>query len=311
MNAARVVLLGPQFHDPTVGTVLKALKVKGPVGTITAGWQELEAEDAGLQAQLGGRAVPLRLYERSERVWLSDPELRVEHALLQNDLKDLRELYTSQLGHAADAWVGLLETDGPDHLLKPERQAALEAIQRLDAHLLDRIRALRADFETRVGLHERDAVVRARAHITADLERVSTVVIEGGHVAVLLNRIALFGLADLLAGKTLLGCAAGAMALCSRVVLYDDSPAIGRGHAEVALPGLGLAPGVVALPDAVTRLRTEDPQRMRKLALRLAPDRCALLDARGWIAWDGTAWSGPGVSRVRADGTLETWSRAA
>lgn len=306
-----IVLLGPQFHDPTLASALRHTGVKGPVATITAGWQELEGEDATLRKRLNGQAIPLRLYERAEKVWLADPGLRAAHVAMQADVTGLQHLYARQLGHAADAWVELLETDGPERLLGPERQAALEAIQRLDAHLLARVAEIRAEFEERVGLASHDAVGRGRAQIAEALKRVSAVVIEGGHVAVLLNRIALFGVADLLVGKTLLGCAGGAMALCRRVLLFDDSPAIGRGYAEVALPGLGFVPGVVALPDAVTRLRTSDPHRMRKMALRIAPDRGLLLDAQEWLAWNGTGWSGRSARQVRIDGTIEPWGVAA
>lgn len=311
MTPPRVVLLGPQFHQPTAGAALAELGEHGPVATITAGWQEREADDEALDRQLGGRSVSLQLYERAHRVWEADPELFAEHQAMQTDLRLLRKLYNRQLEPAADAWVGLMETEGPQRLVAPEREEALAAIQRLDAHLLHRTVSIRGDFEARVGLLDRPSVAAEREQIADALDGVSAVVIEGGHIAVLLNRIALFGVANLLAGKTLVGCAGGAMALCRRVVLYDDSPAIGRGHAEVALPGLGLAPGVVALPDAVSRLRADDPRRMQRLALRLTPEACALLDPGARLVWDGDAWAGHQTSLVLPDGTLRDWEAAA
>jgi hypothetical protein len=101
------------------------------------------------------------------------------------------------------------------------------------------------------------------------------------------------------------------MLLCRRVVLYNDAPAIGRGHSEVALPGLGFAPGIVALPDATERLRLDDPHRMRRLALRVAPDRCALLDPGARLHWDGSGWWGVAARGVDASGSIGAWNRAA
>jgi hypothetical protein len=310
-KSPRIVLLGPQFHEPTVGAVVRDLGLKGRVATITAGWQEWEAEDAALVRDLSGAAVPLRLYERAERVWDADPELLAGHKAMQADLRALRGLYNQQLEPAAQAWVELIESDAPEHLLAPERAAALEAIQRLDDRLLSRTTETREAFYARLRPLERDAVAKERVQIASELATVSTVVIEGGHIAVLLNRLALFGVPDLLTGKTVIGCAGGAMALCRRVALYNDSPAIGRGHAEVCLSGLGLAPGILALPDASQRLRLDDAARMQRLALRVAPDVCALLDAGARVEWDGSTWTGVGSSRVLADGSLQAWGRAA
>ena len=308
---SQVVLLGPQFHHPTVGAALRDLDIAGPVATITAGWQEWESEDAALSRQLGGRSVPLRLYQRSERVWEADPELRAAHRSMQDDMRALHGLYAKQLEPAAQTWVDLLDAEGPDRLLQPERDAALQAIQRLDAHLLQRTGEIRADFEARNRPGERPAVRREREEVAEALTRVPTVVIEGGHVAALLNRLLLFGIPEMLTGKNLLGCAGGAMLLCRRVILYNDDPAIGRGHSEVALPGLGFAPGVVALPDASERLKLDDPRRMRRLALRLAPDRCVLLDAGGRLRWNGSEWTGLAARGVDLDGSIADWSRAA
>ncbi len=306
-----IVLLGPQFHEPTVATALDDLGVTGPVATITAGWQEWESEDAALMRELGGHGTPLRLYERAERVWADDSELREAHRRMQVKLRSLRGLYNRQLERAGQVWVELLDLEDDPELIEPERRAALEHVQQLDAHLLHRIRTYQADFHARLRPLERPAVVRERREIAEMLGRAEAVVVEGGHVALLLNRIRLFGVAPMLGDKVVIGCAGGAMSLCARVVLYNDQPAIGRGHAEVALPGLGLAPGLVALPDAAERLRTDDPERMRRLARRLAPERCALLDPGARLYWNGVEWTGLRAQEILPDGHLTEWGHAA
>lgn len=311
MTPPAVVLLGPQYHAPTAGAALRDLGLRGRAATITAGWQEREAEDEALERQLPSGSVPLRLYERALRVWDADSELRDAHQEMQADLRTVRGFYHRQLEAAASVWVGLLEAEAPERLLGPEREAALEAIQRLDAHLLERVGEIRAAFEAGTHLLERKAVRVERAAITELLRGIEAVVIEGGHVAVLLNRMSLFGMHELIKDKVIVGCAGGAMALCRRIVLYDDSPAIGRGHAEVALPGLGFALGVVALPDAAARLRHDDPQRMLRLSRRLAPETCVLLDEGGRLVWDGRSWSGVDARLVLPDGTLRLWESAA
>lgn len=308
---SRVVLLGPQAAKPTLGAVVNDLGVKGPVAVITAGWQEWESDLDGIGSQLGKRVVPLRLYERAEAIWRADEELRDAHRAMQSDLRHIRDLYSRQLDRAADAWMELLDTKGPEHIVEPERGLALEAIHRLDAHHVRRIQEVQADFRERLHPTARPAVAKARAEILRELQGCETVVVEGGHAAVLHNRIMLFDLVDELRARTVIGCAAGAMVLCDRVVLYNDSPAIGRGNAEVGLPGFGLVPGVVALPDATARLRLADTERMRRLALRFAPAQCVLLDPGDRADWDGTGLSGSKGRTVGDDGTLRPLGRAA
>jgi hypothetical protein len=57
----RVVLLGAQRFDPTLGEAMAAHAIDGPVATITAGWQEREDDDEELHEHLGGRTVNLQL----------------------------------------------------------------------------------------------------------------------------------------------------------------------------------------------------------------------------------------------------------
>lgn len=311
MSAAHIVLLGPQRPASHVGDVVREMGVQGPVATITAGWQEWESDDAALRAALGVDAVPLHLYARAERVWAGDAELRDAHRQVQDDLRAIRELYARQLARAGDTWIELLEAEGPDRILGPERDAALDAIRRLDAHHLDRIADVQAEFHERLRPGERTSVARERGELLQALGSVGAVVIEGGHVAVLANRIGMFDLVEALATKPLIACAGGAMVLCRRIVLFNDAPAIGRGHAEVGLPGLDLVRGVVVLPNARARLRLDDEARMRRLSLRLAPERCALLDPGDRLEWDGARVTGPGGRYIDLDGRVAGWERAA
>ncbi|MBS0395160.1 MAG: Type 1 glutamine amidotransferase-like domain-containing protein, partial [Proteobacteria bacterium] len=124
-----------------------------------------------------------------------------------------------------------------------------------------------------------------RESLARAIEAAAAVLVAGGHVAVLLNRLRLFGLAALLERKPLIAWSAGAMALTERVVLFHDRPPQGAAHAEVLEPGLGLVPGVVALPHAAARLALEDAVRVQAFARRFAPARCLALDHGSLVYW--------------------------
>ena len=83
------------------------------------------------------------------------------------------------------------------------------------------------------------------------------IVIAGGHVAVLANRLRLFDIAALAGARPIVAWSAGAMALAERVVLYHDHPPQGAAPAELLDRGLGLVAGVLPLPDAARRLALE------------------------------------------------------
>lgn len=306
----RVVLLGPQREHPDVGHAVGGYRGSAPVALVTAGWQEWEEDDGRLRGTIGGDVFNLRLYGRAEEVWAADPELAAGHRTLQRDVRLLRQAYNVRLARAMDAWTELLSLSGDGRVLDPERDNALAAVQELDRHHARRLQALREDFYGRFDPLMRSSVGRQREEIQRALASAGVVVIAGGHVAGLLNRLRLFGVDQLLAGKTVVAFSAGAMALASRVVLFHDSPPWGPGHAELGEVGLGMAPGVVALPDAATRLRLDDPGRVSRLARRFAPDACVLLDPGNRVEWDGR-WHAQVARRLRGDGWAEEWRGAA
>jgi hypothetical protein len=70
-----LTLLGPQRFTPTLGEAVARAGVTGRLASVTAGWQEREAEDLELHEHLGERTENLMLYARSEDVLARDPEL--------------------------------------------------------------------------------------------------------------------------------------------------------------------------------------------------------------------------------------------
>ena len=130
-----------------------------------------------------------------------------------------------------------------------------------------------------------------REEVKSLLTNAPAVVITGGHVAVLLNRLRLFGMKELLDGKTLIAWSAGAMVLTERVVLFHDHPPQGPGNPEVVEEGLGLCPGIVALPDGRKRLDLEERHGVASFARRFLPDYCIVMGDGDCISWDGKAWS--------------------
>ncbi len=307
---SRVVLLGPQRPSPDVGGVVAGLGEAGPVALVTAGWQEWEEDDAPIREALGPGAFNLRLYGRAEAVWKEDPELARGHRKLQDDVRLLRRAYNVRLARAMDAWTELQGLPGSPEVLDGEREAALAAVRELDRHHADGVVELREAFYRAYDPLMRASVGRQREEVRHALEHVRVVVVEGGHVPALLNRLRLFGVDRLLQGKTVVACSGGAMALASQVVLFHDTPPWGPGHAEMGEVGLGIFPGVVALPHGSARLRLDDPGRVSRMARRFAPDVCVVLDPGTRLDWDGR-WHSHGARRLSGYGWVEPWSDAA
>jgi hypothetical protein len=127
---------------------------------------------------------------------------------------------------------------------------------------------------------------------------------------VLLNRLRLFGVDRLLAGRTVVACSGGAMALAERVVLFHDAPPWGPGHPEVGEVGMGLVTGVIALAHGSARLRLGDMARVARFARRFAPDACLLLDPGARAEWAGE-WSAAEARVLATSGRVEPWRTAA
>ena len=297
------ILLGAQRFDPSAAAAAAEAGLEGPFATITAGWQEREDEDGELDAHLGGGTVNLRVYRRVGEAARRDPELLAAHRARQRELKHRQDFYRVRLEHELAAAHVVATRAAPPALLADEDETSVTALRVLDRWHLAKCDEVAARFEAEWRPLERESVQLARAEIARDLTGCGAVVITGGHVGALLTRLRLLGLADLLAPLPLLAWSAGAMALTERVVLYHDRPPQGPGASEVLARGLGLVPGVVALPEPERRLRLDDPERLSLLARRFAPALCLGLPARACVAVrGGRPEAAHGVIAVRTDG---------
>lgn len=299
-----ILLLGPQRLAPTLGEEAQALGLRGPIGVITAGWQEREEEDEELRAALGLPATNLRLYGRWEDIQTRDPEFHRLHRAHQDRLRRIQDLYRKRLSHAMAAVGALWDGATGDPFLAAARDHAIEQIRDLDEHHLRQIVAQHEQYEEELRPGERPVVREHRDELRELSRSFEGFAIAGGHVAILLNRLRLFGLADLLRERPVIAWSAGAMAMCDRVVLFHDFPPQGEGHAEVLDSGLRLCRGVVPLPHARHRLDLGNRTRVAITARRFAPAICVPLNERQQVLWDGrSARPGPGVAPLHVDGT--------
>lgn len=271
-----VTLLGPQ-RRPTLDRVVRSLDLDGPFATITAGWEDREADDTELDALLDGASVNLALHARWLDVVERDPEYAVAEIEHRAVLDELQTLYRVQLESALRAVTTISARAGE----RPRATAAAledaEAVVRIvDEHHLERVRAAHRRFHEAWQLEERDVIAGHRQALRQVLAGTPALVVAGGHVGVLVQLLHLFNLAPF-APPTVLAWSAGAMALTERVVLFHDHAAQGGGD-EVFDEGVGMIASAVLLPHARRRLRTDDPVRMGVLARRFAPARCVVLD---------------------------------
>jgi len=299
-----VLILGPQFRAPNLREALGRAGIDGPVAAVTAGWQEREGELDALQQHLGQPVRDLRLYERAEAVFAQDGELHAAYRTRQNELRRMQDFYRLRLCHAKAAVRELQQAQDGSAVARQALRSALGALRRLDAGHLRELRAVHARFERAWSAEKHTLLAQQRLDIERVIASAGAVCIAGGHVAVLLNRLRLFGLGRALRTRPLVAWSAGAMAVAERVVLFHDHPPQGAGNAELFEAGLGLVPRAVFLPHAASRLALGDPGRVGLLARRLAPDIGYTLDDGDELRWHrGRLAAARGSCRLARSGT--------
>ncbi len=288
MSAPLRILLGPQNPERNIASVVASAELPdGPLAVVSAGWQEAEGDLAELQELVGRPLLDLGLYRRAEAVMQSDAELAAAHRQRQDELKERQRLYRLRLRSLALAARRLQRIDGDSDTLIAERRHAIKQLRALDRHHLKQCEARHRDFEQAVSLVERASIRDQAEQIRDVIAGTAAVIVTGGNVGILVNRLRLFGLAPLLADRPIIAWSAGAMAISRRVVLFHDRMPQGRRDAELFGYGLNLVPGVVAMPDAKHRLRTDTPKRNALMARRFSPDTCLTLNNGSVVVWRG------------------------
>ncbi|MEX0976593.1 MAG: Type 1 glutamine amidotransferase-like domain-containing protein [Woeseia sp.] len=282
------LLLGPQRPVINLGQAMRDASVPdGPVAVIAAGWQEAESDVDDVATAAAREVINLALYRRADEVFAGAPELQAAYRERQEQLQELQRLYAQRLRQTMAAARQMLRASGSSSLVGPEQRHAIAQLRALDRHHLQRLQVMHAEFDAAFDIRSNALLAQHAAEIAAHLANVQTVVITGGNVAVLLNRLQLFDLGNSLASRHLVAWSAGAMALTERVVLFHDNAPQGRRNPEIFGAGLGIVPHHVLLPDAKRRLRTGDRIRLALFSRRFAPSACIALDSGGVLRFAG------------------------
>jgi len=182
----------------------------------------------------------------------------------------------------------------------------LDVVRRIDQDHLERCQAHHERFSALWSTTEREEVARHRRELAELIGETEALVIAGGHVAVLLNRLMMFDVIGMLADRPIVAWSAGAMVLTERVVLFHDHPPYGEPIAEVLDTALGLAHDLVVLPEPRLRLRLDDEARLATFSQRFAPAACVAMDHGARITLhDGMVTGAARVQRLRHDGTID------
>ena len=272
------ILLGPQSPHSNLKRAIDSLSVDGPVVSITAGWGDSEAEIDDLQAATGRHIEDMNLYHLAEELFSREPKLHALHRERQDKLQELQRLYRIRLTPGMSAARKLLRDKSGSDLLRLEQRAAISQVRALDRHHIKRLAAIHQEFDRRRAALLIPGATGLVQTLQQKLTEASLVLIAGGHVAVLINRIRLFRLGEMLAQKPVIAWSAGAMVLAERIVLFHDDAPQGKRDAEVLDAGLGIVRNVIPLPQAKSRLDWSSRNRMALFSRRFAPAKCCTLD---------------------------------
>lgn len=300
------VLLGPQAPDQNIAEALANAELPdGPLAVISAGWQETEGDIDDVGDLLGRQLEDLYLYRRAEKLVASDPELEAAIRTRQHKLIEQERLYRLRLKQLSIAARQMLRAEGDADMLAAEQRHAIAQLRALDRHQLHRCESIWRSFIDAYSPDSYGILPRHARELGDIIDRCAGVVITGGNVVVLINRMRLFGIDKMLDGCNLIAWSAGAMALTERIVLFHDRSPDGRRDAEVFGSGCGVIPGYVFLPDTRHRLKKNDRRRIGLLSRRFSPDVCVALDSGAELHLHDTAVTrATAVRKLGHDGRL-------
>ena len=302
------VLLGPQSPHANIGeAVANAALPDGPLAVISAGWQEAEGDIDDLRALVGRPLEELYLYRRAEEVAAGAPQLKAARRQRQDRLIAQQRIYRLRLRQLSIAARHTLGAEGDADMIAAEQRHAIAQLRALDRHHLRRSESIWRAFNEAHGPESDAALARHAQEIGDTIDRCAGVLITGGNIAILINRMRLFGVERLLRHSNVVAWSAGAMALAKRIVLFHEHSPEGRRDAEVLGAGCGVLSGQVFLPDTQHRLRAGERRRVELLCRRFAPETCIALDNGAELHLDAAGVRrAVAVRRLNRDGRFVT-----
>ena len=279
---------------------------RGAVGLITCGWRHEEDELEPLLRDLGAmdlRVVHLPLYRWFDELMEKESVLSTAYQARQREIVGWKAGYREQLGCAMHA-VGKMQARARQQpgLFAEDLDWTVDVLRTLDARALQRLAELRAAHPACARPWDFPTVRSHHARVKDVFAHVDIVLIAGGHVGVLRNRLEFFGVDVLLRrylgrGGSVVAWSAGAMVLGERIYLYYDDPPEGEADAELFDAGFGIIPGAVLMPHARRRLRFNDGDRMARFARRLGRRQGITLENGARLDWRDDSW----MDRSRPD----------
>ncbi len=306
----RLILLGPQPNYETLKQAIDRLNVDGAVALITAGWEEDEDQDRAVHDALPVHAINLNLFARSERLFAEDQVLIQRLQNRQDELRCLRDVYRTRLESGLHAARTLLRRNGDQPIdLEPERESTIDQLRQIDRQYFVRTSQICDRFEQELQTAQRHSVGAHRHELAHQLNEVQAVIISGGHAAIILNRLRIFGILDLVPDLPIIAWSGGAMALADQIVFFHDSPPQGPGNPEVLRAGMGVFQQILPLPDARHRLNLSDRTRVALFARRFETYACMVFDEQTLLDRENGQWSNVSSSvQLSADGSLREFA---
>lgn len=286
----KLILLGPQPRYESLQQALEILGVSDAVGLITAGWETEEQDDGRIRSAIGCPVENLSLFSRTEQLFSDDPVLIQKLRERQDELRLIRDAYNHRLNHLLKAARQIIRNDDPVDL-DAECESSIDMVRQLDRQYFVRTSQIIDRYEAELKTASRPHVRRHRDQIQEILGRVDALLISGGHVAIILNRLKIFGILEMATHLPIVAWSGAAMALSDQVVFFHDSPPQGPGDPEVLRAGMGMFHDLLPLPDARVRLKLDDRARVELFAKRFCDFHCVILDERTLIERTEDTWT--------------------
>jgi len=282
------LLLGPQRPVVNFDSALARSGIgDGPIGVISAAWQEAEGDIDGMQRLVKNPLSDLHLYQKTEALFAADTRLHEAYRQRQERLKEQQRLYRLRLRQLKIAARVILRAEGEPSVVAAERRHAISQLRALDQHHLRQVDKIHARFDKGFNVDCHDLLADHTTSLAEALSQFETLLITGGNVVVLMNRLRLFGLGPQLRRKNIVAWSAGAMVLADRIVLFHERMPQGRRDAEIMCRGMAIVPDTVLLPNASGRLKLRDSLRIGLFGRRFSPADCVTLDNGSYLLFEG------------------------